>query len=295
MGSKERNFRNSRFSYSSTSVEHRALAFDNYREYPNETCKSASVSEFQHPSEKNQRTRIAFMSDSENQQPNTFNDIFLTKEFMESSRREELQTLLADSKTSAEALFALIPAGQVLILILHTIGDKWEPLLEDMPAPVLEASRVLYELTRKYVPTIAEHPAVQQIIAEATTDDDEEETSEIDWRRITNISPSYWWIGDLGNLVPWVRIGFRNKRGELLLETTANFGDMAYLAAALTFLLKNNMQRALDAKKLGTLAIEPVKNGDEQIRNLLSHASEISELLKELSPESKTGGNLLES
>ena len=95
--------------------------------------------------------------------------------------------------------------------------------------------------------------------------------------------------------MPWVRVGFRNARRELLLETTANFGDMAYLASTLTLLLKTNMERALDAKMRGVLSMETVEAAAEQINEMLQYASEISDFLKELIPSEKKPDVFLES
>lgn len=228
------------------------------------------------------------MSNSENQQTNPPDDIVLAKQFLEGFHLAELQNLLVDLSTSPDQLLELIPANQIVMLAVHAVGDEWEPLSTDLPASVLDASRALHVLAHKLVPKIAEHPAVQHIFSEATADDDgDEDPSEIDWHRITSISPTFWWVGDLGSLVPWVRFGFRNARNELLLETTANFGDMAYLASAFALMLKTNMERAVEARKRGALLMEPVETATERINEMLQHASEISALLQELIPSEK--------
>lgn len=225
------------------------------------------------------------MSEAESQQSDLLNDIRLAKEFLTGPHRSELQGLLADPSADSEKLLKLMSPGEVVMLAAHAIAESPDALVGHLPEPVQKESRALYALAREVVPNFAEHPAVQQVFAEETSDDDEDEdSSEADWRRITGITPSFWWIGDLESLVPYVRLGFRNARRELLLETTASFADLAYLAAALTLLLKNNMARAAEARERGVLATVPVAAGAERISDLLQYASEISEIFEKLIP-----------
>lgn len=212
-----------------------------------------------------------------------FKEIQSACDFLSGENVKNLQHLLSKKDTPQSDFLALLSPPQ-LTLISSLTSEEVE-LSGDYPIQVREKLTLLKKLALEKVPDIFTHPSIVQIVSEAIANSEfesAEEELQKEWNRVMQITASYWYGGEPGALDIWTRLSFKGLNDSLLLETTASFRDVTFLASNLIGLLKNNLSRAIALQERDWLSEDGIEPSTELIPQLIADAKEIEVLLAKI-------------
>jgi len=191
------------------------------------------------------------------------------EELFEAAEKNQLQELSrAVSSLPEQELVELLPDG-ILRLAFVLSSDRFDELrseAEEESRPTLDRAKRLVE---EHFPNLFQSAAAEKAIARLAVDSQKDLHPLADSMNvISSISPLYGWVGAPPALRPIVRIGFMNQKRRMLLDSSFDWDDLAYVLAALAKVLAGLMEAGkplAEAKQLN-----------------LSDASRVAERLSQL-------------
>jgi hypothetical protein len=136
-------------------------------------------------------------------------------------------------------------------------GPSFQVNLENLPH---RSHRLLYKaksLLKEYFPTLVTHPAAIAVIRAQPEEPSSRDEATND---ISSLNYIFTWFGPPPRLHPAVRLIFRNADRKILLDSTTEWRNLAFLASTLTgvfaILLKNGerLAKEIDLSNVSDLA-----------------------------------------
>jgi hypothetical protein len=206
-------------------------------------------------------------------------DLKLLFEVCATDRAEDIRKAIVDQKVSDEEFVALVPES--LARIAYALGNpSVSPALSEAirpeARPLLERAKALVDEKLRFLVT---DPRTLARLQGGISDQPMHPLGE-NLNVIANISQVTHWWGSPPNLTPAIRIGLINARKRLLLDTTVDWHELAYLISGLTHVLSAAMSAGQELAKLNLVKVDQA----EAIAQRIREAQESLDKIKSLGP-----------
>jgi len=182
----------------------------------------------------------------------------------------------------SEPDFAKIAPPSV-IRVTHALTDpeNFKSLLKQCPVEVHPLLKKAKGLAQKEFSDLPSHPAASRILEKEA----EDKKPRLNYNTISRISWISEWVGKPPKLLPTVRIGLRDRRDELLLDTTVDWDDLLYLIQGLSRILTEHMEESLELGRASLLEIPDKGELSNKIGNTRANLDRLLELAPEFDIE----------
>ncbi len=215
--------------------------------------------------------------------------------FLESSRARELQMLVQDPTASADRFLVLLAPSEVAAMVLHAReSDAPFESYESLPMRLQEDAKVLHILVHEKIPEIAKHPALEGFFEKwyaslGKSEGHQKKAGEIAEAenregRITGIAAAHLWIGNVGELEPFVNLRFRDNDGDLLLESIASLPDVIFLTSGLIEIVNSMVLRLADAHEKRAVNLNLSPETRQFLSKIYQQAHDLEQALSKLIP-----------
>lgn len=147
--------------------------------------------------------------------------------FSKSTKINAVKETISDSSLTAEQFIAVVPPCIVRLSSSLLNKEKYENLLKSLSENAVSTVEKAKFLVEKHFPNILKHPAIKSLLID---EDKESETLTRDaFNTIEDITWVRTWQKTRSGLLPTARLGFKNNRGKILLDSTVDWEELGNL------------------------------------------------------------------
>jgi hypothetical protein len=201
-------------------------------------------------------------------------DLFET---CDSERLAIVKEAIADKNISPEKLGELVPTAIIRLSSLFLSDLSFSQFLQrrsEQSRALLQEARSLFV---KHFAGMVDNEAAMSILKKEGSDAAPDEESLTD-KSIAGVSHIAAWLGTPPELVPAVRIGFKDRRGKILLDITEDWEDISYLVAALTAVLKRLLEEGRPLAESKQIDLEYAGRVGKHLRKTKEALAQLEEL-----------------
>lgn len=197
---------------------------------------------------------------------------------------------IEDKDISQEDFASVVPESLIRLGFALT-GSAYEIILDK----VQDSSRILVkkakELFEKHFSKLYEHPVAKSLASSVMGESGERETLQKNTcNTISGMTYMFTWNSTPPGLIPSVRIGFRDMRGKIILDSLADWEELSYIIESLTELLSELMNRSKSLAELEQIDLSDSRKVGERIAKTKEYLKKIEALAPTYKIKIESGG-----
>lgn len=197
---------------------------------------------------------------------------------LKSPRLGDVADLFKDESRSIADIRAVMSDGIIKLLLVLADPISYSVLIKRCNESGKRRLEDAHKSVKKHFPRIRYHPAIVDFAAQAAgSDARDDDKEELKFNTISSIGHARFYFGEPPNLLPVLRIAFRNNRGKLLLDSTMDWDDMLFVSKVLANILVDEFKVAMQLKDAEMLT------SDKEFREKIAkHISDLSTYINQL-------------
>jgi hypothetical protein len=197
-------------------------------------------------------------------------------EICQTKRLDTIKRAVANSELSSEDFLKIVPKS-LIRLSANLTGPGFNLLLEEVYDDSIHLLREARSLIEEHFGNLFENPAARSVLSKEREIRDKVEDSLAD-SSISGFNYYCIWTSSAPELTPAVRIGMKNRKGKLLLDTTTDWRELSYLLQGFTEIFVELLEKGKALAETGQIDLSDAEEVGERIGKTLESFRKIEEL-----------------
>jgi len=201
------------------------------------------------------------------------------KEFFEICKSDKLEAIkeAISNEGLSSAEFGEIVPNSLIRLVGILSGVQFNFLVESMRKESIPLLREARSLMEEHFGNLLEHKAAREALRKDIKASLDSEESMAD-KSISAVTFFHTFAGSPPELIPAVKIAFKNKKGKILLDSYLDWEDLSFLLKAFSRVLVELLEAGKALVDLNQLDLSDAEKVGESLTKTLSRLRKITEL-----------------
>lgn len=203
-------------------------------------------------------------------------DLKVLFDICESKKLVTIKNAIANKKISNDDFAKVVPESLVRLALALT-GPQFNLFLDDVYKNSIPLVKQAKSLIEKHFGNLFENEAAKSLLKKHTEEPEDKGESLAD-KVISRVSHYRVWEGNPPELTPAVHIGFKNKKGKILFDSTLDWEDLSFVLEALAEVLAGLLDKGKSLAKDKQIDLSDAQKVGERIRKTLEEFEKIKKL-----------------
>lgn len=200
---------------------------------------------------------------------------------------DTIKQVIANKDISSEEFSKVIP--EVLItLSLYLSGPQLILLLDNINEGAVGLVREAKSLIDENFGNLFENETAKSILKSKATEEEGEDAESITGDTIQGIQHYFLWEDEPPKLLPAVRMGFKNRKGKILLSTRLDWDDFSFLLRSLSRIFVELLEKGKPLAELGQINLSYSEKVSKNMEEALGNLQKTKEIMPIYKAKTKT-------
>lgn len=200
-----------------------------------------------------------------------------------------IKQAIANKEVSSEEFSKIVP--KVLITFsLFLTGPQFILLLDKINEEAVDLVKKAKSLIEKHFGNLFENENAKSMLRREVTEEGEDIEYLTD-ETIRGIAHYFIWEDDPPELTPAVRIGFKNRKRKILLNTRLDWEDFSFLLKSLSGIFVKLLEKGKTLAELGQIDLSDSQKVVKDIEETLGNLKKMKEIMSIYKAKTETDNN----